>query len=355
MRQTLIRIFLDQPWALWKTDPQSGISGPGLAVLWLVGGLLWFGFRFVRNGFSVPEGERGSLVVWLVGLVVCSVIGTVTGAGSFPIFGYGFMLLIGFLCAVWFANRRADANGIDREQILDAGFWILVSGVLGGRIFYLLQYGEHVFAGKSGGELLRAAIDLRQGGLVLVGGMVGGSIGYFTFCYLRKLSPLQLADVLTPSVFIGIAFGRLGCLMNGCCYGDACTLPWGISFPAGSVPFDSLALRGFVDPESAATYPLHPTQIYSALNGFVLAFVTAKYFPRRRHDGDVFALACILYPITRFLIEFLRNDEGSQLGTGLTISQLYSLLILVAGIVLMLTLSWRGRPARLRTTQMTTG
>ncbi|MFG0331974.1 MAG: prolipoprotein diacylglyceryl transferase [Maioricimonas sp. JB049] len=354
MRQTLIRVFLDQPWTLWKTDPQSGISGPGIAVLWLIGGFLWFGFRFARNRFLLPEGERSGLLVWAVGLVVTSLAGQFVNASSFPIFGYGFMLLIGFLCAVWFAYRRAEANGMDRETILDAGFWILVCGVVGGRLFYLLQYGQHILAGKSGGDLLRAVIDLRQGGLVLVGGMVGGSIGYFTFCYLRKQSPLQLADVLTPSIFIGIAFGRLGCLLNGCCYGDACTLPWGITFPAGSVPFNSLAERGFLDPQAFATYPVHPTQIYSAINGFVLAFVTAMYFPRRRHDGDVFALACILYPISRFLIEFLRNDEGSQLGTGLTISQLYSLGILAAGITLALFLSMRGAPVRSKETELST-
>jgi phosphatidylglycerol:prolipoprotein diacylglycerol transferase len=256
---------------------------------------------------------------------------------SVPVFGYGFMLLLGFLSALLFARRQARLAGIDPELMYDMGYWLLVPGIIGGRLAYLVQHGEGVFIDESGrqltgGALLFAAVNLSQGGLVLIGAMVGGAVGFFAFCARRKVPALALADVIVPSIFIGIGFGRLGCLMNGCCFGDACSLPWGISFPHGSVPFEALAQRGFVDPLAAATMPLHPTQIYSSIDGFLLATVTALYFRIRTRPGDVLALGCILCAITRFLIEFLRNDEMGQLGTRFTISQYYSLGILAAGI-----------------------
>ena len=143
-----------------------------------------------------------------------------------------------------------------------------------------------------------------------------------------------------PSVFVGMGFGRLGCLMNGCCYGDRCELPWGITFPAGSVPWEAMVYRGFLDADAPATFALHPSQIYSSINGFLLAWLLSAFFPYRRRPGEVFALGCILYPITRFVVEFLRGDELGQFGTDLTAGQLTSIGICAAGVVLMAILSF---------------
>jgi phosphatidylglycerol:prolipoprotein diacylglycerol transferase len=160
------------------------------------------------------------------------------------------------------------------------------------------------------------------------------------FCRKHGLSMLDLADAFTPSVFIGIGFGRIGCLLNGCCWGDRCQLPWAISFPKQSAAFQVIESRGFLPPDALFTMPLHPTQIYSSIDGFLLALVTALLFRERSWKGEVFAWGCVLYSITRFLMEFIRGDEMGQLGTGLTISQLYSLGIAGLGIAVIL---WHGR------------
>jgi phosphatidylglycerol:prolipoprotein diacylglycerol transferase len=107
-----------------------------------------------------------------------------------------------------------------------------------------------------------------------------------------------------------------------------------VTFPHRSVTFDVLAGRGFVDPNALTTMPLHPTQIYSSIDGFLLALVTALLLRERRWQGEVFAWGCVLYSITRFLMEFIRGDEMGQLGTGLTISQLYSLGIAILGLII---------------------
>lgn len=369
MRQTLIRVLLDEPWALWKPDKMTGLDGVGVCVLLLLGGLIYFAVQFVRQhrgridasdspGFFATQ--RRSLLLWIVTVVALTLIapyaprvfptvrfvryGPLLPRTSFPIWGYGVMLLIGFLAGLTFAQRRAARQGISRDQLFDLGTAMLICGVVGARLFYLIQYGHEVFRNKHGlAEYLFAAVNLSEGGIVLYGGLIGGAIAYFVFCHRQQLSPLKLADLLTPAVFIGVGFGRIGCFLNGCCYGDRCELPWAVQFPKESLAWEVLTNRGFLDPVQAFTMPLHPTQLYSSINAFLLAWVTAAYFRHRRRTGDVFALGLILYPITRFTIEFLRGDEMGQFGTGLTISQLVSLGIFTAGVGLLAFLTIRDR------------
>jgi len=319
----------------------------GACWVWLVMVLGWAVYQFVT-------GQRANLrnrETWITAAVVLAGISLIhllpTFPRSLPVFGYGMMVLLGFVCALWFGISRAKAVGISPEIIMDSAFWILISGVLGGRLAFLIQYRQHVFApGQTFGQMLFNAVNLSEGGLVLIGALVGGGIGLFGYFWVKKQNVLEFADLLMPAVFIGVGFGRIGCLLNGCCYGDRCELPWGIQFPAGSSTFYRLVEQGFLSPTAAATFPLHPTQIYSSIDGFLLALVTAIYYWYRKHPGDVLALGCILYSITRFLIEYLRADEMGQLGTGLTISQLYSVGIMSLGILLLITASRRG-PARI--------
>lgn len=372
MRQTLIRVLLDQPWTVWSVDEQTGVEGVGVGIVVLCLGLLWMLAAFWpasrrREPASEPDRKRGAAAekqtlprplhvelgiragIVAVLLIVAPLIGDATGRGSFPIFGYGFMLLIGFVAGIAFSLKRARLEGLEADTVFDLSIYLLVAGIVGGRLAYVLQYPDRVFGqsteGGGGGGSLLALVNLSEGGLVLMGALLGGALGFLVFSYRRGINVLTLADVVVPSAFLGIGFGRIGCLLNGCCFGDPCSLPWAITFPHGSVPFDVLAYRGFIDPAAAATMPVHPTQIYSAINGFLLAFVTGTFFYRRRHVGDVFALGLILYPLTRFTIEFLRNDELGQLGTSLTISQIYSLAMCAAGIGLYAYLNLRGRGA----------
>ncbi len=345
MRQILLRIALDRPWSGWEAIP-GDVPHLGAAWIWLLLGGIFLAYHALTRQRAVLK----SLETWgllMGGLLVISFIHRfVPVPPSLPIFGYGMMVLIGFTVAMFFACARAKAVGINPELVVDSAFWVLISGVLGGRLAYLIQYRDQVFApGMSFGQMLFKAVNLSEGGLVLLGALVGGGIGVFAYAWSRKISALEYGDLLIPSVFIGVGFGRIGCLLNGCCFGDRCELPWGIQFPAGSTTFNILVERGFLNPDALATMPLHPTQIYSSLDGFLLAFVTAIYYWYRKHPGDALALGCMLYSITRFLLEFLRADELGQLGTTLTISQFYSLGIFALGLVIMLTGARRG-PAR---------
>lgn len=346
MRQTLLWLSLQHPWSGWTVDA-DGLPVLGACWVLLVGGAVYLLYHFLRQHREVLRDPM-TWIGWGVGLLIVSLLHRfVDVRETIPIFGYGMMVLIGFTAALMFACLRAKSIGISPDLIMDSAFWILLSGVGGGRLAYLIQYRDNVFAqGMSLPEMLFKAVNLSEGGLVLLGALVGGGLGVVGFFWSRKLNVLEFCDLLMPAVFIGVGFGRLGCLLNGCCFGDRCDLPWGIYFPQGSVPFDALVDRGFLLPDAAYTFALHPTQIYSSIDGFVLALATAIFYWYRKHPGDVLALGCMLYSITRFMIEFLRADEMGQLGTGLTISQLYSIGIFALGLILLLTGPRRG-PVRI--------
>ncbi|QDT53659.1 Prolipoprotein diacylglyceryl transferase [Caulifigura coniformis] len=344
MRQTLFQISFSEPWTFWTPNPTTGWPEIGMIWVWMFVMAAYSAFDFWRLRGAAERPSLVKAVVWcLAGIPLGLLLKEVLHGKSLPVFGYGFLVMLGFLTAVITAQPRFQKVGLDPEMTWDAGMWLLIGGVVGGRLFYLVQYRDQVYQGVSSiSDAVFATINLTAGGLVLIGALVGGGAGFVAFCRARKLSFPDVADAATPSMFLGIGFGRIGCLMNGCCFGDRCELPWGITFSNGSVPFRILKERGFVAANAPFTMPLHPTQIYSAIDGFLLAIVTAVLFAERRWKGEVFGWGCVIYSVTRFLIEFLRGDEMGQFGTGLTISQLYSIGIFALGTTMLV---WGGRRA----------
>jgi phosphatidylglycerol:prolipoprotein diacylglycerol transferase len=277
-----------------------------------------------------------------------------TAGKSLPVYGFGAMLFLGFTVAAWSAARRGTHVGYPPELMWDVAIWLFIAGVIGCRIFYCIQYSQRVFFDYQNGEyvlkslpaLLLSAVNLPDGGLVWYGGLFSGALVAWWICRQRKITFLQLGDVLVPSLFVGLAFGRVGCFLNGCCYGDRCTLPWGVRFPMGSVPDMALVLRGFLGADQDFSMRLHPTQLYSSITAAILFFLTNAYFYYRPRNGAVIALSAFTYAITRFTIEFLRDDEPLQFGTPFTISQLISIVMFVFAIGFSI---WLSRQPLLRT------
>ena len=119
------------------------------------------------------------------------------------------------------------------------------------------------------------------------------------------------------------------------------SVPWAVQFPSHSATFDSMVEKHLVDASAACTPPLHPTQIYSSIDGFMIAAITAWYFGRRRRNGEVLAVALMIYPVTRFCLELLRADEVGQLKTSLTTAQFVSILLFLVNLGFMYYLSRR--------------
>lgn len=347
MRKVLLRFVFDDFWR-WQSAGNELLVGAGwLLLFWLLAAVTatvvnWRLTRDLRQSLSAS-------VFWLIipAIVLAIPLLQLPLANTgIPVFGYGFMMFIGFSTATLLAARRVRTVGLDPEVIWDLMLWLLLPGLLGARIIYLMQYGDRVLAGRQGLQKLVALVALWDGGIVFYGCVLGGVIGLLIFCRRRHIDPVVLCDVLAPSLFIGEGFGRIGCFLYGCCFGASCDLPWAVRFPPDSITFERLLERGTITADALETIPLHPTQIYSSITAFLLAALLSWYFRRRPFDGAVLALAWILYPVARFVLEIYRDDEPGRLGVELTFSQLTSIALVASGIVAMVIFAKRGRLTR---------
>ncbi len=501
MRQTLFTI----PEKLTLADGvEIPIFGFGLLLaLWAIvcGGILFYQSR--KNGFGAET--LGFLpVMLLVGGVVAFVLPRLAtamakagDAPGIPVRGYGVMLLLAMVFGCGLAAYRARKMGLDPEIIYSLAFAMFLAGIAGARIFFVIQY-WHTFIRPTAAETLGALLSVTNGGLVVYGSVIGGLLAGVGLLWYRKTPLLPVADIIAPSMVLGLALGRIGCLLNGCCWGGVCEAPYPrIQFPAGSPAYadqqmrgqlrgykvssnakdqpvisevvdgsdaarsgleegdritniqiamhllrqayeQSPALRGakirvtteegvdavltvraskssetvndlgFVilpgsggmvsklDDTSAAyeagirntdkvrsltlegvqnreqltallaysqgvyrlatedgkvakftadppelSLPVHPTQIYSAVNAGLLAAFLWFLYPHRRRDGEVFATLLCTYPIARILLEMIRTDVEGLGGTSITISQAVSGCFLLLGCGLWIYLSTR--------------
>lgn len=324
------------------------VFGIGMVlVLWHLFGLAYAVLQFRRERWRGLTGFTG--FVWLaIAIAIFKAPELPLKNHAIPVYGYGTMLFLGFLASASLAAKRLRREGADGEIAWDVAMWIFVSGLLGARVFYVIQYAPNFFGPdpvtglpRSAMQILQGLINLPDGGLVLYGGLILAPIAFYLFCRRRGISALAFGDIAVSSVFVGLLFGRLGCFLHGCCYGDLCELPWGVTFPAGSVPFESMVHRGLQGRDALRSLALHPTQIYDSLSALAIVAVTWAYYPYRQRTGEVLAIGWMAYPINRFLIEFLRSDEAGKFGTTLTISQWVSLGLFAVGLAYFLWLRTR--------------
>lgn len=230
--------------------------------------------------------------------------------GPFYIYSYGLMVAIGFAAATLLAYKHADESGINKERVIDLGIVMLIGGIVGARIVYIALNFKYYMANPL------EIVNLTKGGLVWYGAFIAGLIISVWFLKINKISFWTAADLFAPYIALAQAFGRIGCLLNGCCYGSV--VPPGFML--------GLTFHG----ESVARYP---TQIMSATALFAI-FIILRIWQRKRHFlGEIFLGYGLLYSIKRFIIEFLRGDYPKIL-LGLTISQLVSLAIFTVSTVL---------------------
>lgn len=258
---------------------------------------------------------------------------------NIPVYGFGTLVVLGVLAGTLLAARRSRKEGLNPDVIYDLAVWVMLGGLIGARLFYVAEYwGESV---TSVSQIFR----VWEGGIVLYGAVIGGLITVLLYRVWRPFPLAATLDTLAPSLALGVAIGRVGCFLNGCCYGDVCHIPWlAVRFPAGSVPWHVERVQHLIPASAPTSLPLHPTQLYSALDALVLLALLTAYYPIRSRDGEVFALLMVTYPITRFLIEALRDDE-TPLWIGMTVAQIVSLFVFLAGLLVWSTLARR----RLRT------
>ncbi len=204
-----------------------------LLALWAAGGLLLLAWLGWRQGFNADTWSYVPILL-LIGAAVWFVLPRLAEAEGLPIRGYGVMLLLALVVGTALAAWRGYRRGIDPEVIFGLAFWGFVPGIIGARLFYVIEY-WHEFQRSTWSGTLTEVVNVTQGGLVVYGSLIGGFLGIVLFLRNHRLPMLATFDLLAPSVMVGIAIGRIGCLLNGCCYGGVCDLPWAVQFPAGSL------------------------------------------------------------------------------------------------------------------------
>jgi phosphatidylglycerol:prolipoprotein diacylglycerol transferase len=261
---------------------------------------------------------------------------TIPGLG-FRLHGFSVMMLLACFGALFITVWRARRERIDPEAVFGLATWLYSGGFIGARFLYIVQHRESV---QHFGDIFK----IWQGGIVFYGCILGGLAGSVLY-WVRHPFPFRpMADAVAPALALGTALGRLGCFLNGCCFGTTCDLPLAVRFPAGAPAWLQHVQLGLIAPSASHSLAVHPTQLYAALDGLIQLGLLTWYFPRRRRDGEVMALLMVTYPISRFLIECLRADEGAFFA-GLTISQNISLVLLACGLF---TWSYLARLPRVR-------
>lgn len=247
--------------------------------------------------------------------------------GPIPIRAYGLMLIIGFLLGLIRAVKAGRKRGIDSERVMDAAIVGLVSGVVGSRlVFLLLSWDESSY---SFADVFR----VWEGGLSFHGGLLFAVAA--VAIYLRRVNIpfFKMADLMAPSLAIGYAFTRIGCFLNGCCYGHPTDLPWAISFHDSS-------LGDFV------TAPSHPAQLYAFAANIAIFGLLTRVEKLHRVRGFVFFAYIALYSIYRFLIEIVRKGATADVAlAGLTEAQIVSIVMFAASAVL---LYLKNKPAEVK-------
>jgi len=285
-------------------------------------------WRETAQALAVPLALTGALVAFI--------LPALDDGQGVPVRGYGVMLLVAAAAGTWLSIRRGRALGFDADTIIALATEVFLWGLVGARLFYVIEYREQFFPpGRSLLAALPDVLNLAAGGLVVFGALPPAALAAWRFAARRGLSLAQLADCIAPGLLVGLALGRIGCFLNGCCYGGPCDLPWAVRFPPQSPPWLDQAARGLLPAGSTAwSLPVHPAQLYAAIDAGLLAALACAFTPLARRPGEVFALVLTLHPISRLLLEAIRIDEPPALGTQLSISQLVSLLLLTLAVAL---------------------
>jgi phosphatidylglycerol:prolipoprotein diacylglycerol transferase len=228
--------------------------------------------------------------------------------GAIHLYTYGLCIAIGVLLSLFLMKRRALKQGFPGpEEVFDMAFAVLVWGFVGARIFYVIQnlsfYAAHPFK----------IFAVWEGGLIFYGGAIAAFVGLGRMARKKKWPLWKILDFLAPYGALTHAFGRLGCFMNGCCFGKACEWPWAVRFPELS-------------------YAVHPAQLYEAFYDLVLFAFLIKRRERIRFEGEISLLYFLLYGMGRYLIEFVR--EPSWMWMGLSSNQWISVAIMLVSFIL---------------------
>ncbi len=339
MLPILFRIVIPPGWT-W-------VVALGVALALVVGRAWSYRRQAERQKKPVSWGEalwsdKAVLLVVAAGLAAAWRTGVLDRTVSLPLHSYGLMLALAFVSAIWLAQKEAERQGQDAQAVGDLAFWVVVSALVGSRLYFILvnwndYFGSNAMVVTAVGRIPRI-LAFWEGGLVFYGGFIAAVIASWWFLRRRNIPFLPYADSLIPSVAFGQFLGRIGCFGAGCCWGRECgDLPWGARFPPESMAYQSMAARAnpwkYLDASRLHTLPIHPVQLYESLGELLLfGFLTLWLRPRKRFNGQVMAAWLMLYALLRATTETFRGDVERGVYMGLGAGQWTSIFIFAVGV-----------------------
>ena len=322
----------------------------GLSIAIVVGRAVGWRKHTAKKGQQATWGEAlwADKATWgalLVAIFAAWRTGLMADGVRFPLHTYGVMLALAFVVSIWLAQKEAARQGQDPQLVGDLSFWILVSSLVGARLYFIAVnwndfFGANAFTTTRIGRIPRL-LAVWEGGMVFYGGFIAAAVAAWVFLRVKKVDFLPFADTLIPSVAFGQFLGRVGCFAAGCCWGRACDagLPWAAHFPPESLAFQSMAARvnpsRFIAPDHLHTLPIHPVQLYESLGELLLfAFLSLWLRPRKSFNGQVMAAWLMLYAVLRTVTETFRGDVERGVWMGLGAGQWTSIVIFATGLAI---------------------
>lgn len=246
--------------------------------------------------------------------------------GDFEITTFGLMMFVAFIAAAWLTAIEFQRRNLPRELAGDALMGAAIGGIIGGKLYYAILYGD-------------LSLLFQRAGLVWYGGLIGGFLVVSGIVLYKRVDYLRAADGVAPGLALGYALGRIGCFLVGDDYGKPTDLPIGVAFPKGAPPTTASSLRSFgveIDPSIPGNTLLevHPTQLYTAFTFFAvcgfLLWISRNHWVR----GRVWSWFLILLAAERFVVEFFRAKDDRFFGE-MTLAQVISIVIFVIGVAML--------------------
>lgn len=236
--------------------------------------------------------------------------------GGITISSFGVFIAIAFMTGLYFARKEMAKRGFDPDVGYDLVIIIAVASLVGARLFYVVGHWTDYYAANPGD-----IIAIWKGGLIFYGGLLGGGIGTYALARYRKMNILRLADCLAAPLAIGVAIGRIGCFLYGCCFGIASNSFFALHFPGNGL---------------AGRYI--PTQLIEMVWGFAMFGAIYFWLERKyefKSDGSIFLIYLLMYSAGRFLVEFARYTNWHLFGV-FSAAQLISVAIAGASLYLII-------------------
>jgi len=240
--------------------------------------------------------------------------------GAFEVRWYGIMVALAVVAIIAIALREAKRVGLDEEHVYSFSLWAIIGGIIVSRLLHVIDKWNYYMANP--------AQIIGFEGLTVYGAVLGALLAVLIYCWVKKISFWLIGDVIAPGAILGQAIGRIGCLINGCCYGLSTSLPWGVVYtnPGSYCPLDE---------------PFQPTQIYHLIWNLIGFGILWSLRRRLKPQGSLFLLYLALYAAGDLSIRFLRVGEPFLFG--LQQAQLIGIIVLVVTVPWLIIRMWRSR------------